>query len=293
MQLAIMTNIFRQLPNEEKLIDDIECIKRAYDVGFRVFDFCVASIGKGASRICDDDWEQYIDNLGNQAKKLGVIFNQSHIPFKSGVDYRWGSEEEKAYFMEMTKRSIIATKRLGATNTVIHPSTESIKTEGDIEASIELNHKFHSQTIELCLKNNINVNFENLPQYGPKRRFGSTHSDLIQLVKSYNDDRFGICWDFGHGNMNMYDQTIAIKAISPYLRMTHIHDNHGEGDEHLLPYQGTANWTKIMATLKEINYEGDFTLELITNSNFPNMLKDQIASSIFEVGSYLVDLANK
>ena len=45
--------------------------------------------------------------------------------------------------------------------------------------------------------------------------------------------------------------------------------------------------------LKEINYDGDFTIEVITNANFPNELKDQIASSIFAVGTYLVGLANK
>ncbi len=293
MQLATMTNIFRQLPNQVKPLDDIECIKRAYDIGFRVFDFSVTSIGKGTSRICDDDWEQFIDNLGNQAEKLGVTFNQSHIPFKSGFDYRWGTEEEKDYFMKISNRAIIATKRLGATNTVIHPVTEAIKTEGNLKESITLNHEFHSQVIEWCFQNNINVNYENMPQYGPKRRFGATYDDLLHLIKSYNDNRIGICWDLGHGNMNMFDQSIALKAISPYLKMIHVHDNHGERDEHLLPYQGTTDWSKIMTTLKEINYDGDFTIEVITNANFPNELKDQIASSIFAVGTYLVGLANK
>ena len=33
--------------------------------------------------------------------------------------------------------------------------------------------------------------------------------------------------------------------------MTHLHDNHGKEDEHLLPGQGTIEWRSIVQTLKK------------------------------------------
>lgn len=35
------------------------------------------------------------------------------------------------------------------------------------------------------------------------------------------------------------------------LIMTHLHDNHGKEDEHLLPGQGTIKWRPIILTLKK------------------------------------------
>jgi sugar phosphate isomerase/epimerase len=51
---------------------------------------------------------------------------------------------------------------------------------------------------------------------------------------------------------------------------THIHDNHGrpfedkvhDFDEHLLPFDGIADWQGIADRLARINYAGELTFEL-------------------------------
>ena len=44
-----------------------------------------------------------------------------------------------------------------------------------------------------------------------------------------------------------------------FVATTHLHDNHGERDEHLLPYEGTIDWN---ATLAALPAETPLVLEL-------------------------------
>lgn len=43
----------------------------------------------------------------------------------------------------------------------------------------------------------------------------------------------------------------------------HIHDNDYKSDAHLFPYHGKIDWDKVCDALKEIGYDGDFTLEVM------------------------------
>lgn len=292
MRLSTMTNIFMNRIESEFNIDYLESIRRCKEAGFKVLDLFLINLGDSKSRLNKDDWQQYAYKIKNEATKLGIEISQSHIPFKSGRAHIWKNEEEKVYFDKITKRAIEITSLVGGKNTVVHPVTEYIKTEHDSEASIKLNHEVFKDTIEYAFSNNVNISFENMPEFGSKRRFAYSYNELIELVDSFNDKRIGICWDLGHGNMSCDNQTIALKAIGKRLKMTHVHDNHGKrDDEHLLPYLGTINWEIIMKTLKEIRYNGDFTLEVVTNNKFPDVLKDKTARLFYEVGMHLLSLA--
>jgi sugar phosphate isomerase/epimerase len=41
----------------------------------------------------------------------------------------------------------------------------------------------------------------------------------------------------------------GLEAIRDLVVTTHVHDNHGERDEHLLPYEGTIDWNGTLAAL--------------------------------------------
>jgi sugar phosphate isomerase/epimerase len=65
-------------------------------------------------------------------------------------------------------------------------------------------------------------------------------ASLVQFVKETRLDlRF--CFDIGHAHL---DAGVAegFELMRSRVATTHIHDNHGEKDEHLLPYSGTIDW---------------------------------------------------
>ena len=72
----------------------------------------------------------------------------------------------------------------------------------------------------------------------------------------------GICWDFGHANLMGIDQREALRVMGKRLKATHVADNSGKLDDHILPFQGNVNWRSILPVLSEIGYEGDLTFEI-------------------------------
>jgi sugar phosphate isomerase/epimerase len=58
------------------------------------------------------------------------------------------------------------------------------------------------------------------------------------------------------------DVVDAIESLSGVLAATHVHDNHGERDEHLAPFDGTIDWAGALTALEKIGYEGTLMLEL-------------------------------
>ena len=49
------------------------------------------------------------------------------------------------------------------------------------------------------------------------------------------------------------------------LEHIHMHDNHGEGDEHLPLGAGDINFERIVKWLKQINYDKTITFEVFTS----------------------------
>lgn len=71
----------------------------------------------------------------------------------------------------------------------------------------------------------------------------------------------GICLDFGHAHMDG-DLGDAIETVAEHLVTTHVHDNRGRTDDHLVPFEGSIDWPRALTTLQKIGYEGTLLLEL-------------------------------
>jgi len=65
----------------------------------------------------------------------------------------------------------------------------------------------------------------------------------------------GICYDTGHGHIQ------GVTGGFENIRTTHVHDNNGEKDEHLWPFEGTLNWPTLIEKLVLANYKGQFMFE--------------------------------
>ena len=63
-------------------------------------------------------------------------------------------------------------------------------------------------------------------------------SDPASLVAMLDDEldvnHPGICLDFGHAHL-MGDVADAVETVAEHIIATHVHDNHGRDDEHLVP----------------------------------------------------------
>ena len=108
----------------------------------------------------------------------------------------------------------------------------------------------------LAAKVNVRVAIEVIPN--PL----SSALDLVRLIEEDLDGLdVGVCLDYGHAHL-MGDLGEAIETLSGHLWTTHVHDNGGTRDDHLVPYAGTIDWDAAMMTTQKIGYDGVFMLEV-------------------------------
>ena len=43
---------------------------------------------------------------------------------------------------------------------------------------------------------------------------------------------------------------------------THVHDNRGRADDHLVPFDGRIDWNTALFTMRKVGYEGTWIFEL-------------------------------
>jgi sugar phosphate isomerase/epimerase len=67
--------------------------------------------------------------------------------------------------------------------------------------------------------------------------------------------------DVGHARL-MGDVVDAIETCSGHLITTHLHDNRGRSDDHLVPGKGVIDWDAAVLAFQKIGYDGVWMFEL-------------------------------
>ena len=289
MEISTSTNICAFQRGRERLPVEFS-METCAKAGYRVLDinFCMAM--NPDSPLRGDDWEAYVRSVGRLAEKLGVRFNQSHLPY---YDVAAERGTEKAAVMErLIRRSIIGSAMLGAKWCVTHPFTEW-DAQGDTAVSRQRNLDYYGQHLDLARKWGVGIALENDFEYYPgqprRRVFCASIEELAALCDAFSDPLIGVCYDFGHANLTGGFHRKNLNLLGSRLKAVHVQDNHGEKDEHLLPFFGSIDWREAMAGLADIRYPGALTFEIQEWGRYlPKDLKYIAAEQSLVVGRRLV-----
>ena len=101
--------------------------------------------------------------------------------------------------------------------------------------------------------------------------------NLVEIVRIGHFKDVGVCFDTGHAHI-AGGVAAALTELKPLIRTTHIHDNHGQRDEHLWPGDGTIAWADVMQELGSIP-EAAAVLEI---NYLPEEAPDQVATRAAE-----------
>lgn len=90
---------------------------------------------------------------------------------------------------------------------------------------------------------------------------------LVQLLQKLNRPNVGV--NFDPANMILYDKgdpIVALRTLGPWIRQVHIKDARrtkvpGSWGEEVAAGTGEVDWRAFFATLRELNYKGDFVIE--------------------------------
>lgn len=98
--------------------------------------------------------------------------------------------------------------------------------------------------------------------------YATTPDTFIRLLSAINSPYMGHVFDIGHWNLFGTTKLINwLEQMGPYLKHLHLHDNHGERDEHLAIGQGDIPFSELFNWLKNSKIAPTITLE---NHNLPN-----------------------
>jgi sugar phosphate isomerase/epimerase len=105
--------------------------------------------------------------------------------------------------------------------------------------------------------------------------FEEEPSTLIDLIRSVDSPRLRHCFDVGHWNMfarGTLEEWFA--ALGPYIAETHIHDNHGEWDEHAPIGEGNINTPLFFSLLDRYAPDAVRTIEAHSREKLEQALKN-------------------
>jgi sugar phosphate isomerase/epimerase len=104
----------------------------------------------------------------------------------------------------------------------------------------------------------------------------STPSALVDLIESDIDAAgLGVCMDVGHARM-MGDVVDAIESCSGHIITTHLHDNRGRSDDHMVPGKGVIDWDATTVAFQKVGYDGVWMFELAVAAERKTVLEQAV-----------------
>jgi sugar phosphate isomerase/epimerase len=101
----------------------------------------------------------------------------------------------------------------------------------------------------------VTIALENTPN-----ELGSPEA-LDHLIKETHLRDLKFCFDIGHAHMEEGVEK-SFEVMRDRIVTAHIHDNHGDKDEHLLPFEGTIDWDAALQAFAAMPQPPDLVLEL-------------------------------
>jgi len=113
----------------------------------------------------------------------------------------------------------------------------------------------------------VKLAFENIPGKN------TSVSSIVDFFET-NLVPAGVCFDTGHANIRgtIYND---IEKYGVYFYTMHVHDNMGDSDSHLVPFEGNIDWKRVMSLLKKADFKWGFMLEvrMSKSENYDKLLE--------------------
>jgi sugar phosphate isomerase/epimerase len=216
-----------------------------------------------------------IERLDQWLKETGLSLHSIHAPITDRLSAgdQWGTiisnavsnNAQRQAAVRETDAALNIARRIPTTALVVHLGTP--KTVGG-ENSRSAAFRSIEEICALADPLGIRVALELIPN-----ELSDAHSLVTLLDLELDAKRAGICLDFGHAYL-MGDVPDIIETVAEHLTTTHLHDNGGKRDEHLVPFGGRIEWNAAMMSMQKVGYDGTYMME-VANTGSPASVLEQ------------------
>ena len=184
------------------------------------------------------------------ARKIPVTF---HGPF---MDLNPGAVDERV--REVTLFRLNQVLDLAAAfrpkAIVFHPGYDRWRYDDDVDLWLEKSLLTWTPLVKRAEALSVKIALENV--------FDQDPTALRKLLARVDSAFLGYCMDAGHGHLfSKVPLPEWIEALGPHLFEMHLHDNHGQADEHLPPGRGSIDFPAVFSRIKSKGLHPIFTLE--------------------------------
>ena len=242
------------------------------DAGFDAIDFNLEAyfLGDEIYGGSEDAFVSHFTKIKEKADELGLEISQTH-----GRCWCWDpvdtSINERHY--KICEKDLYATKILGGMPCVIHSLNTTRWGKQPPEVMREKNSEMFNSILPFAEKYQVKIAFETFGRAtcAPGERTSEFFAYPEEMLRQYNDfntEYKTICLDSGHtheaGNFWVPPVEDMIRILGKDITLTHLHDNTGVRDDHLLPTMGNIKWERVFDAFDEIGYNGVYNFELRT-----------------------------
>ncbi|HKH75184.1 MAG TPA: sugar phosphate isomerase/epimerase family protein [Vicinamibacterales bacterium] len=166
------------------------------------------------------------------------------------------NEASRKTALQETQAAIVLARHIPYRHLVVHLGTPTTERIASNDNQPELARRTVEKLFEEAGRENVHVALEVIPNALSKPEA------LVHLIEDELDGiDVGICLDYGHAHL-MGDLGEAIETVSGHLLTTHMHDNGGQRDDHMVPYSGSIDWDVAMMETQKVGYDGTLMFEV-------------------------------
>lgn len=264
MILSVDTNIIRNAFGDEKAFEILK------ESGFTGVDFSFHERPEG----------EVFDPVKTREllDKNGLACLQTHGPADFDAKFQMDASEPT---YQAIADAIRWTRILGAKVMALHSLYIPWVSK---EEEWERNIRFFKSFEPFLWENDVKIGVENLPL-----QVTDTPEDINRFLAELSSPYYGALLDTGHGRISGIEPHDYIRRLTPgSLIGIHVQDQHGQKDEHIIPYMGETDWDEFMTALKEADYQGPMSLEIV---HFMEKVPKELLPAAYKyaasVGEYL------
>ena len=255
MRLGIDTGYFEGLSLAEAL-------EHAAGLGWR-------DVQLSTGHVDPDGGLQAIGAARAVCDRLGVRVRQVHSNAELGSD---------AADVSANVRWVDCAKALGARCVITHANGNAdYHDESGRQDCLELNLVCLTEVASYAAPLGVQVALENRLErpWATCRRFGARAKDFLDLIAAAGCINVGICLDTSHTRVSRLSFADEIAACGPKLLATQISDSDGD-QQHRMPFSLDINFSEVVSSLKQIDYDGLLTLDCRVRGASVESLDEQL-----------------
>ena len=207
-----------------------------------------------------------IAQLGEWLRETGLRLHGIHAPIAEGLTGdTWGAAISNAVSDSAARQAAVReaeaalqiARQIPVSVFVVHLGTPTVQGGENNRAAAQ---RSVEEICRLAEPIGIRVAVEVIPN-----ALSDASSLVALLERDLDAPSAGICLDLGHAFL-LGDVADAVEAVAEHLITTHVHDNGGKKDDHLVPFDGRIDWSVALMTLQKVGYDGTYLMELANTS---------------------------